>query len=387
MTRNVAYLLKGASTLLACALACALALGVGLAPGTFAKPVGPVPARAFADEPESDATKTAYELQLQIEEAQAAFAAVKDEVDQANRAIEKNRQRIAQLEEEIPLQQERSARAARELYKFQQQSVGLIDMLLAADSLGDFLKEFEYISTISDANVREMSRLGEMRQEVEAAQVELRQAYNEASVRAEEADEALTSLEEAQAEVQRRIEEEARQAAEIAAQAQANAENPRTNDQGSIADVDSGDAVESGGGSPGSESSGGNVNAPEPASSDEAAFIAQWAPRIDAYLAGSPLAGQGATFASAAYRYNVDPRWSPAISFTESSKGAYCFLPYNAWGWGSVSWSSWAEAIDAHVGGLSRGYGYTISIEAAKKYCPPNYQHWYDRTLAQMNMI
>ena len=67
------------------------------------------------------------------------------------------------------------------------------------------------------------------------------------------------------------------------------------------------------------------------------AFISTWSQRIDAYLSGSPLAGQGVTFATAAWEYGVDPRWSPAISNTESSKGAVCFKPYNAWGWGQSS--------------------------------------------------
>ncbi|MFR9006856.1 MAG: hypothetical protein ACLVKA_10885, partial [Collinsella aerofaciens] len=90
---------------------------------------------------------------------------------------------------------------------------------------------------------------------------------------------------------------------------------------------------------------------------DQASFVAEWAPRIDAYLAGSPLEGQGATFANAAWKYGVDPRFSPAISNTESSKGRHCFRPHNAWGWGNASWGSWEEAIDAHVSGLARGYG------------------------------
>lgn len=117
------------------------------------------------------------------------------------------------------------------------------------------------------------------------------------------------------------------------------------------------------------------------------AFIAEWGARIDAYLAGSPLAGYGATFAQAAWNNGVDPRWSPAISNTESSKGAVCFLPHNAWGWGSSSWSSWDEAINAHVAGLASGYGYTISYSAAAKYCPPNTAHWFSNTLSQMQMI
>lgn len=117
------------------------------------------------------------------------------------------------------------------------------------------------------------------------------------------------------------------------------------------------------------------------------AFIAEWGMRIDAYLAGSPLAGQGVTFATAAWNYDVDPRWSPAIANTESSKGAVCFLPHNAWGWGQVGFSNWEDAIDAHVAGLSKGYGYTISFAYAQKYCPPNPVHWFNETLSQMQMI
>ena len=116
-------------------------------------------------------------------------------------------------------------------------------------------------------------------------------------------------------------------------------------------------------------------------------FVAAWAPRIDAYLSGWPLAGQGATFAKAAWDYGIDPRFSPAISCVESSKGSACFLPHNAWGWGSISWDSWEEAIDAHVRGLARGYGYTVSEAAAKKYCPPNWEHWYNTVCAEIAKI
>ena len=116
-------------------------------------------------------------------------------------------------------------------------------------------------------------------------------------------------------------------------------------------------------------------------------FVAEWTSRIDVYLAGSPLAGQGATFAEAAWNTGVDPRWSPAISNTESTKGSNCFKPYNAWGWGQSGWSSWEEAINAHVAGLASNYGYTISYANAKKYCPPNYDNWFNDTLAQMKTI
>lgn len=117
------------------------------------------------------------------------------------------------------------------------------------------------------------------------------------------------------------------------------------------------------------------------------AFMAEWTVRIDNYLAGSPLAGYGAVFANAAWENGVDPRFSPAISNTESSKGRNCFKYHNAWGWGQSSWGSWEEAINAHVAGLSAGYGHTISVSNAKKYCPPTYLDWYQKTLSQMQII
>lgn len=117
------------------------------------------------------------------------------------------------------------------------------------------------------------------------------------------------------------------------------------------------------------------------------AFVSEWTNRINNYLAGSPLAGYGSTFAEAAWKYGVDPRWSPAISNTESTKGSNCFAWHNAWGWTGGSWSSWGSAIDSHVRGLADIYGYTISYSNAQKYCPPNYDNWYRDTLGEMRKI
>ena len=224
------------------------------------------------------------------------------------------------------------------------------------------------------AHETELSRLVEMQNELAATteQLEADRAAAEESVNA--ADRALTAAQTARLEAQRRAEEEAQRQAEAAAAAAA-AQAPAQSEE------------------PESETPAETVAA-EPVvsdgadwTSDQESFIAEWTWRIDAYLAGSPLAGQGRTFAEAAWNYGVDPRWSPAISYTESSKGAACYMPHNAWGWGGCEWDSWEEAINDHVRGLARGYGYTISMEAALKYCPPNAQHWYDVTSAQMNLI
>ena len=116
-------------------------------------------------------------------------------------------------------------------------------------------------------------------------------------------------------------------------------------------------------------------------------FVTTWTNRINSYLSGTELAGYGETFAQAAWEYGIDPRWSPAISNTESTNGAHCFLPHNAWGWGQSSWATWDQAIWAHVAGLAAHYGYSITYSFAYKYCPPNYNNWFYNTLGQMKRI
>lgn len=134
--------------------------------------------------------------------------------------------------------------------------------------------------------------------------------------------------------------------------------------------------------------------APEPSASTEPIVtnatsdeVSSWAARIDAYLAGSPLEGYGIDFAQAASDFGVDPRVSPAIACVESGKGAICFLPHNAWGWGSSSWPDWPSAIRDHVAGFASGYGSTVTLEGAERYCPPTYQEWYSTVLSEMSMI
>jgi|GEM_PF-1868614 len=122
-------------------------------------------------------------------------------------------------------------------------------------------------------------------------------------------------------------------------------------------------------------------------SMSETAFVNEWAPRInswfDSWDPNAPLAGYGEEFARAAYRNRYDPRLSPAMSRMESGGGRYCFRPHNAWGWGSASWSSWSEAIEAHVSGLTNGYSNMTITEIVNKYCPDGNEAAYIANLEQ----
>ena len=368
-----------------------------------------------------EALKAAQEARLEAQQRAQEEARRQAEEAAAAAAAEAAAQAAAEAE---------AAEAARELYKFQQQGAGLLQMLLESSDFYGFLVNLEYLNRISDSHGQELQKLVDLQDELETRQVALEKAHSNAAKQAKKAEEALKAAQEARLEAQQRAQEEARRQAEEAAAAaaaeaaaQAAAEAEAAEAAGSAQDVpDEKEAVQSEEAAKQNESDnpeeepvseaadkpnqGASEEAPAPAeeeqpdpvleqptddgadwTSDQAAFINEWSARIDGYLAGSPLSGQGVTFAKAAWDYGVDPRWSPAIAFTESSLGANCFNPHNAWGWGSASWGSWEEAIPEHVAGLARGYGYTISIEAAQKYCPPNWEAWYNRTLEQMNAI
>ena len=330
--------------------------------------------------PARDAWAVTEDIEAEISEEQAAVeqtaAAYNDavaRVAELDAQIADNEARIAELEDELPTQRASSAEAVRDLYKLQQNGGSMISALLAAQSIGEFLSQLDSLTRIFGHYSDEAAELAAMLEELEQTRASLDEARVEAVEQQEAAEQALA---EAQAARERAQQEAiARAEAERAAAEEAARQAEQQQQQDQQQSVDSGTALAP------------PTNDGADWSTDKTAFVQQWAPRIDAYLAGSPLAGQGTAFASAAWDYGVDPRWSPAISTVESSKGAVCFRPYNAWGWGSSSWSSWPEAINAHVAGLARGYGYTLTIEAAQKYCPPNWEHWYSRVGAEMNLI
>ncbi len=338
---------------------------------------------SYADDTKlKEMEKTAYELQKEIEAKQSDYSLAIQRVKKVDKEIEYQSNKILELEQDLENQKERSAQAARSYYKIQSNSSDIIGFLLNSGTFQDFLSHVEYITRIVGSSLDEINHIYVIKDEINNSVEELREAQNQASTYAQEAEDALNAAKTAQSEVQRRIEEEVRLQAEIAATAAALAEQERKNNEAAAL----GNQSQSSANQPSTRSSNSSLK-PIDLSSEEGAFIAEWTARIDAYLAGSPLAGQGNTFARAAYQYGVDPRLSPAISFTESSKGLYCFRSHNAWGWGSSSWGSWEAAIFDHVAGLARGYGGKLTEEGAQKYCPPTWQSWYNRTLSQMNMI
>jgi peptidoglycan hydrolase CwlO-like protein len=319
------------------------------------------------------------ELQKQVDEASAVY----DEASQRILEIEKEiaflDERIRDIQLEMPSARKVSNEAARAYYQMLSSSNPILELFLGATSLADFFAKFEYSTRVNQRYLDDIAGLSRLNTSLDEARAEL--ATKKANIEDEEqrAEEALLNAQHARdvaEETALKIAEATAAATAAAAEAAAAAAHTP---QAPIAPNPMPDPTPPVTPTP----PGATPEAP----SDKQAFVDLWAPRIDAYLAGSPLAGYGYAFANAAYDYNIDPRWSPAIACLESSKGRYCFLPYNAWGWGHVSWPDWETAIYAHIRGLSIGYGYTISEAYAKKYCPPNWEYWYSFVSNQMTLI
>lgn len=344
----------------------------------------------------ADPISELQQIQEQIQQNNADYEAATEQVNKLQEQIDDNEDRIAQIEAELPAAQERAANSMRTLYKMQQSSGGLVDLLLASDDFYDLLATIQYLDVIQEHSTGAVDELVSLESELELTRASLGSQIQEAEEQQSEAESALAGANAARASLEAEIAaqaaaEEAERQAAIEAAEKSKGET-FTTESGNQATVevpeaeepapDEGETNNGGNGNGGATSTGGvdwNV--------DRETFISTWSARIDAYLAGSPLAGQGRTFAEAAWEYGVDPRFSPAISMIESTQGRYCFLPHNAWGWGSSSWGSWEEAIWDHVAGLAIGYGGQLTYAGALKYCPPNADHWYSSVLANMQRI
>lgn len=296
------------------------------------------------------AGKNLVELSQLTEERRAVQEGIQAELTGIRAQLVKAKTREAAVKNWLSVKQLRAERALVERYKMQRHGAGLVEALLSAQDFQDFLAGIEYIEAASEVGVDYVRELRADRAEIEQAAAELQVVSDETTARLEEATAELEKAKAARDELQSRMERLA-------------SVHLIPDD----ADWDAG----------------------------EEAFVAVWAPRLDAYLGGSPLSGQGEAFAKAAWANHIDPRFSAAISTIESSKGLYCIRPYNAWGWGAADsnpyglaseWASWEQAINAHAHGLASGYGYTVTLKGAQKYCS-SWEDWYVNVTNEMNRI
>ena len=338
---------------------------------------------ANASAADDERLPAALKGETEIEKATIAYKAALGEVEGVNDKIADLQEDIDEIEAVLPEQQARSDAGMKQRYIMQSNPMVIADSLLESETLGDFLRQTDYLERMSRANLREYNKTRDMKEQLDKAKAEQERLKAEAQDQVNATGAALLALQ---------VERSKKQSDGIA-----KAQNQAAQQGGKKSVGKKANGVEQPKGfkeAATADTSALSDGADWTADRDE--FIAEWSERLDKYLAGSALEGQGKNFAASAWKYCIDPRWSAAISNTESGKGAVCIRAHNAWGWGAadsdpynlaVEWGSWEEAIDAHAKGLAKGYGYTISMNGAKMYCPITWQSWYNKTLAEMARI
>lgn len=296
--------------------------------------------------------ETDEELSQRVEQTSADYNAAVAAQQEIQSEIDELEQKISELQNQLPQRLDETKTAACEIYESNNSDeMGtLLSLLLNADSVDSIL-------TASIAYEKILNQRAEALMATETALTEIQESRDKLEDDKIAADEAVAAAETAMEEAK-----SARDAAQRAQKARAASDTMSEQSADLVDDV--------------------NWNM----SRDE--FIAEWTSRIDAYLAGSATAGCGVYYATAAWDYGVDPRWAPAISLVESTKGAVCFRSHNAWGFGGSGYSSWEEGINAVVKALGGSlYGGNLTYKAASTYCPPNASHWYNTCYSEMKKI
>ena len=375
------------------------------------------PLAAFADEGGSENASTAVAEEsesfkilagdTEIEKLTDSYEEARGELEAVDARIAELQVQIDEIEAQLPELQARSDAGIKQRYIMQSNPLVIVESLLSVDTLGDFLKQSDYLDKISKENLKAYNQLRDTQAQLDQIRGEQEQVRAQADARLAEAESALRAVQDERAQNQADDLAFAIRQAEMQGGPNSiekeESESSSSNEKKSKKEKEAEEAAKA---KKAEEDAAKGILPPVEATldttgladgadwyADRDVFIEDWAARIDEYLEGSPLEGQGWNFAAASWKYGIDPRWSPAISTTESSKGAVCIRPHNAWGWGAadsdpyglaLEWESWEEAIDAHVKGLAEGYGYTVSMGRARTYCPPNWQRWYNNVLRDM---
>ena len=129
---------------------------------------------AWAEDIDTNAQADA--AQQEVERTAAEYDQAISRIDDLNQQIADNEARIAEIEDTLPTQQERSSAAAVKLYKTQASTPGLLEMVLSSENIVDFFTSLEYVSHIYSSNQAEIKRLSELKDELDQTKRGLSQA-------------------------------------------------------------------------------------------------------------------------------------------------------------------------------------------------------------------
>ena len=183
--------------------------------------------------------ETLEELQAKVEQTNSDYDAANQRVAELQKQIADNEARIAEIEQQLPEQRIRAAESIRAMYRMQQGSMGIIDLLLSADNFNDLIAVVQYLEIIQNKNSDAINHLVDLSKELSNTQSSLNTQMAEAEEQKKAAEDAMNaaiaSREQLQAEQAQQAAAEAAAAAE--ALKEASAESTFTNASGNTTEV------------------------------------------------------------------------------------------------------------------------------------------------------
>lgn len=125
---------------------------------------------ATADELASEAAS----LNQQLQQATQDYASAQAEVEGIQSSIDQNEEDVAALEAELPEKRARAAESIRTLYKFQQGTPGLIELILSSEDFNDFISTVTYIDAIHQRSTEQVTELATLSDELAQKRAELK---------------------------------------------------------------------------------------------------------------------------------------------------------------------------------------------------------------------
>ena len=187
------------------AIACTLSLALATSPFATAFAAGNDSATPIAG---------LAEINAQVEATTTAYREAEAELENLNAQIADNEAKVADIEARLPEQRARTAASIRTLYKFQQSSPNLIDLIISTDDFNDFVSTLHYIDSITSRNTAEIKALSTMQDELVQAQSSLVVERDAAVTKQEDAREALELARNTRAALQQRADKKAAQEAD-----------------------------------------------------------------------------------------------------------------------------------------------------------------------------
>ena len=164
------------------AVACALSFVLSVGAGTPALAAGNdsiAPLNASGD------------LMASVEETTRVYQEAETALQNLNAQIAENEAKAAEIQTRLPEQRARAAASIRTLYKFQQNTPGLLDLICSAEDFNDFVSTLHYIDSITERNTAEIRALSDLQDELVQTQASLVAERDAAVTRQENARVAL----------------------------------------------------------------------------------------------------------------------------------------------------------------------------------------------------